>query len=357
MSYSGHFSSASNCGISLNSSQLATSIEAITAADRMGVTTTSAANFGGSLCVRVTMRAGDKLRPHSSGTGAGTAASNHVIVSATAKSEHVVTAAESTPNVFSAYITNSGTPTVSTQSSDFISSITDNSAGNSTINFISGFFTVAPTVFVSSTLAHTEVSNISTSGVTIVTANSGFSATDAPFSLSVERQGTDVKNASFLIAIPVAESCYLKDVKSAGAAGGTFTQDAWRTRDLTVANKDGGTSNDGCSWCVLSSNRFTVPAGTYDLYATLPARIVNSTKCRLYDITNSVDAIIGATMGNGGSLETNSVIDGTITPTVPTTYEIQHYCTLTSATNGFGYPSNIDSKSEVYTQVRITKIK
>ena len=344
-------------GVSLNSSELTTNLQSITASDRLCLQYESVSTASACAAWEGKLSAGDVIRPHTAGGDSWSTTYCNFTITGRAKSEHVVTAAESTPNVFSAYITNSGTPTVSTQSSDFISSITDNSAGNSTINFISGFFTVAPTVFVASTLAHAEVSNISTSGVTIVTANSGFSATDAPFSLSVERQGTDVKNASFLIAIPVAESCYLKDVKSAGAAGGTFTQDAWRTRDLTVANKDGGTSNDGCSWCVLSSNRFTVPAGTYDLYATLPARIVNSTKCRLYDITNSVDAIIGATMGNGGSLETNSVIDGTITPTVPTTYEIQHYCTLTSATNGFGYPSNIDSKSEVYTQVRITKIK
>ena len=238
--------------------------------------------------------------------------------------------------------------------------LTKNSAALTT-NFTSQSGTVIVSTGYSNFAAYNNISVLSFSGILEVGdvlrphTNGGTLRTgDTDCHITIKATPA---NASVLIAIPVVKSCYLKDAKSAGTNGGTFTTGSWQTRDLNVLNEDGGTSNDGCSWCVLSSNRFTVPAGTYDLYATLPARIVNSTKCRLYDITNSVDAIIGATMGNGGSLETNSVIDGTITPTVPTTYEIQHYCTLTSATNGFGYPSNIDSKSEVYTQVRITKIK
>lgn len=44
----------------------------------------------------------------------------------------------------SAYITNSGTPTVSSQDGNWISSLTDNGAGDTTINFVSGTFSATP---------------------------------------------------------------------------------------------------------------------------------------------------------------------------------------------------------------------
>lgn len=56
----------------------------------------------------------------------------------------VVTTADSVYGMESAFITNTGTPVVTTESGDWISSLTDNGTGDTTINFTTGTFSAAP---------------------------------------------------------------------------------------------------------------------------------------------------------------------------------------------------------------------
>ena len=71
--------------------------------------------------------------------------------------------------------------------------------------------------------------------------------------------------------------------------GGTFSSGAWRTRTLNheISDPDGIVS--------LSSNQFTLQAGTYVLRYYCPAYIVDDHQCVIYNSTDSsyVDGSLG----------------------------------------------------------------
>ena len=150
---------------------------------------------------------------------------------------------------------------------------------------------------------------------------------------------------------PVQRVAYLKDVKSSGTAGGTFTLGAWRTRTLNTVEGDSEIVS-------ISSNQFTLSAGKYRIEASAPAYNVNNHQAKLRDITNSLDIIIGTGewTWSAGQGTARSVITGQIVLTVPTTFEIQHYSGTTKTTDGFGRAVG-HGVDEIYTQVKITKIK
>ena len=73
----------------------------------------------------------------------------------------------------------------------------------------------------------------------------------------------------------------ISDEKANNTHGGTFTQDAWQTRDLnhTVADPDGIVT--------LANNQFTLNPGSYLIECSGPAIEVSRHQVRLYDVTNS----------------------------------------------------------------------
>ena len=142
------------------------------------------------------------------------------------------------------------------------------------------------------------------------------------------------------------------DQKTAGTDGGTFTSGDWRTRDLNTefADPDGIVS--------ISSNQFTLQAGTYKIEWRAPAVGVNHNQSRLYNTTDaSVDGL-GSSMYayNSGSFITGtffSMGSVRITITAAKTFEIQHRCGNTQTTNGFGIGPSYTN--EIYTVVNIYK--
>jgi hypothetical protein len=68
ISYSDGFSGAAAFGISLNSSQLTTSIASITAADRLCLALTAAADYHANVSITLSLSIGDIIRPHASGS-------------------------------------------------------------------------------------------------------------------------------------------------------------------------------------------------------------------------------------------------------------------------------------------------
>lgn len=83
-------------------------------------------------------------------------------------------------------VTNAGTPTVESQSGDWLGSpaLTDNGTGDTTVNFKAGSFSSAPTCIpVSTAVVSHFVALPTTSGVTVRTRDSGFSLIDNNFNL------------------------------------------------------------------------------------------------------------------------------------------------------------------------------
>jgi hypothetical protein len=142
------------------------------------------------------------------------------------------------------------------------------------------------------------------------------------------------------------------DSKATGTNGGTFTNGAWRTRDLNTSVFNNITS------CSLSSNQISLPAGTYTISAQAPAFEVHENQTRFYNITDSTVELIGSSAYNSlGTIVANSFIYGTFTIAATKTYELQHRCVITKSTNGFGVDNNAAfSLNNYYSQITITKV-
>lgn len=147
----------------------------------------------------------------------------------------------------------------------------------------------------------------------------------------------------------------IRDQKSSGTNGGTFTSGSWQTRDLTTV------VIDDTGDVTLSSNQFTLPAGSYRIYAYVPAFFVNTHKARLRNITDSTTVDEG-TSAKSNDDSTNSettqesVIRTQFTISESKTFEIQHQCETTGNTNGFGTATTFTTDNEIYTVVELVKI-
>ncbi len=144
------------------------------------------------------------------------------------------------------------------------------------------------------------------------------------------------------------------DQKAQNTQGGTFTNGAWRTRDLnTIVSDSGGHASVG-------SNQITLAAGTYIIRAAAPAINVAQHIAKLYNITDAADVIFGTsevTQPAGTPVtyvSTCSIIRGKFTIASSKVFEIQHQCTNTTATFGFGTAVNLSV--EKYTVVELWKV-
>ena len=152
--------------------------------------------------------------------------------------------------------------------------------------------------------------------------------------------GTGGKFASYAV---------IADQKTSGTDGGTFTSGAWRTRDLNTE------ISDADNIVSISSNQFTLGAGTYLICWTANAFTVNRHQSRLYDVTNTSSLRAGTTeYASTADIGNRSFGWHTVTIAGSTTYRIEHQCQTTSSSNGFGLQCGF-GESETYTVVQIYK--
>ena len=147
-----------------------------------------------------------------------------------------------------------------------------------------------------------------------------------------------------------ASYAIIGDVKSVNTDGGTFTSGDWRTRDLNTEITD--TDNI----VSISSNQFTLAAGSYLIQWSCPGMRCGRHQSRLYDITGSASIQNGkSTTSDTGSDGDQNDSDGVarITISANNVYEIQHECSTTEATIGLGNAAHFGT--EVYTLVKIFK--
>ena len=142
----------------------------------------------------------------------------------------------------------------------------------------------------------------------------------------------------------------IADQKTSGSAGGTFTSGAWRERDLQVelADPDGIVS--------ISSNQFTLAAGTYLIRWDAPAVNCGVSQSRLYNVTDT--AVVGLTTTNTTNLEgykSGSSVSGVARTTIAGSkvFSIEHQCITTFAAAGLGINGGFGT--EQYTTVEIFK--
>ena len=140
------------------------------------------------------------------------------------------------------------------------------------------------------------------------------------------------------------------DRKSQNSNSGTFTSGAFRTRDLNTILIDPD------SIVSVSSNQFTLQAGTYLIMGSAPALEVDSHIARLNNVTTSDDTIgLGTNEFSvaGNSAGTRSFFTSRVTINSATTFSVLHRCTTTNSNNGFGITAGLDF--EIFTRVEIYK--
>lgn len=116
------------------------------------------------------------------------------------------------------------------------------------------------------------------------------------------------------------EYILLKDVKTAGTGGGTFTSGAWRTRTINTEEFDTGSN------VTITANQMTLEAGTYYVNIAAAASSVNGHQAILYDVDNTTTLLIGTSNFDGGvnTVNTFSHLYGKITLASQTTLEVRH---------------------------------
>lgn len=148
----------------------------------------------------------------------------------------------------------------------------------------------------------------------------------------------------------------IQDEKSGGTSGGTFTSGAWRTRNLnTIAHDDTGE-------ITVSSNQFTLPAGTYEVSIAPPCLRVDFHRARLQNITDTATVFYGQSCYGSSNADakagdqTAGELFGKFTISAPKVFEVQHRCTTTMANNGFGTAGESIADPEIFTQVQLWKL-
>jgi hypothetical protein len=147
---------------------------------------------------------------------------------------------------------------------------------------------------------------------------------------------------------------HMQDQKSSGTSGGGLTSGGFTQRALNtvVTNTITGAS--------LSSNQFTLPAGTFLLHALVPGYFCGFHQGLIYDVSGAADFIYGTpeyspASGVADSSQTTSKIRKIFTIGSSKTFEVEQRCSTTNSSNGRGVPVGF-GHIEIYTDVLIQKL-
>lgn len=139
------------------------------------------------------------------------------------------------------------------------------------------------------------------------------------------------------------------DQKAVSTSGGSATSGSWQTRDLNTELHD----PDGI--VSISSNQFTLSAGSYLIVASAPACGVDAHTARLYDVTGASEIQVGTVQhtDSGRYLNTTSFVYARVSPTASNAYRIDTRVTTSVGTYGLGNQNNWSAN--IFTVVQIYK--
>ncbi len=146
-----------------------------------------------------------------------------------------------------------------------------------------------------------------------------------------------------------ASYAIIADQKSSGTTGGTFTSGSFQHRDLNTILYDPD------SIVSISSNDFTLQAGSYFVRASAPAFSVNQHMCLLRNHTDGVNIQTGSTefTSDQGYSSTRSIVSARFTLSGAKALRITHKCQTTKSSNGLGPQTGFTT--ETFTIVEIFK--
>ena len=146
---------------------------------------------------------------------------------------------------------------------------------------------------------------------------------------------------------------HVRDEKAQGTdAGASLAGVNIRVLNTVVSNTISGAS--------LSSNRVTLPAGSYLITGRAPAIKANDHKGYLYNVTASSLAITGSTAWHNNSsfmAQTDTHLTGIVTISGTTVFEFRHLIQSALATEGLGIGTYSSAAGvEVFAELLITKV-
>lgn len=146
-----------------------------------------------------------------------------------------------------------------------------------------------------------------------------------------------------------ADIAIFNETQASGTEGGTFTSGAWQKRTLntTVLNNITG--------CSIASSVITLTAGTYYFLGRAPAFNVLGNQTRIQNTTGGTTVQLGTTMYVSNNNTCIALVEGYVTISGSTTFELQHRCGTTVSVNGFGAAQSFGS-GEIYSQLSIRRI-
>ena len=143
----------------------------------------------------------------------------------------------------------------------------------------------------------------------------------------------------------------------AGTSGGTFTAGAWRNRVLNtvVVNEIKGANIDEETYAI------TLPAGKYAFHSFSTTYRVGRHGIRLYNITDDEVLVSGSTaysVNGSGNANSHSSINHRFELTKETILQLQHRCTNSYSTHGFGIGDvDFGQENNIFAEVRIYKTR
>ena len=195
--------------------------------------------------------------------------------------------------------------------------------------------------------------------------------------IEIEDLATAVKDNAVYVE-GTSKVAILKDQKNYTVAGGTFNQNTWVDRDLTVEEDPQNFVNFTAGGSQSSPSPgntpgyWSLPAGTYKIDWSAVGYMVGNHTCWLVWSTTQSEittAALNANISAAGDYEEGSAARASastdesmtdssgykvITISQPTYFKLLHRCTDSQTTNGLGRPISQDGVlKNIYTQVRI----
>lgn len=141
------------------------------------------------------------------------------------------------------------------------------------------------------------------------------------------------------------------DQKASGTQGGTWTSGSWQTFDLNTEQ------SDASGIVSISSNQFTLAAGTYYIEYVKSCLGIGNQRHRCYNVTDAATAFVGQNLGDiGGATRGNLHGKGIVTIAGSKAFRIEGYSAATRATDGMGEAYSTPGIAENYLQILIVKL-
>lgn len=171
-----------------------------------------------------------------------------------------------------------------------------------------------------------------------------FADTATVFDLTIARA-----DGRALAATPVGYM-HVREQQASGTNGGTSTSGVTHVRTLNTVV--GTNSITGAS---LASNAVTLPAGTYEFFASAPCYAGDMHKLTLYNQTDAADIMVGSSVSVTGGSTTTALCSGKFTLAAQKAVQLRHYINTGSSPIGLG-KATANDQVEVYATLELRKV-